>query len=177
MGIKGLNRIIKKIAPSAIQEIPIGNYVGTKIAIDSSILLYKYRYCSQGPQGENSHVFGFFQRACYYLRRGILPIFVFDGTPPTEKQYVIEKRSNHKLRIQEKINELQSLRSYSTAPLVPSEPLEQMSIDEKIEKLGKQIIYVTRQHKNECRYLLRLLGIPVLDANGEAEATCASTTP
>lgn len=158
MGIKGLNKIIKKIAPQIIREKPIADYVGTKISIDSSILLYKYRYCSQ--ESQNSHVFGFFQRTCYYLRRGILPVFVFDGTPPTEKQNVLEKRSNHKLRLQEKID---SLRSYSTST----------DISDQIEKLGKQIIYVTKQHRHECRYLLRLLGIPIIDASGEAEVTCA----
>lgn len=169
MGIKGLNKIIKKVAPNILKERHVSEYANTKIAIDSSILMYKYRYCSQGPQGQNSHIFGFFQRACFYLYRGILPVFAFDGAPPTEKQFVIEKRSNHKLRLQEKIDNLRA-RSYSTTSDSASIPSD---TEEKIEKLNRQIIYVTKQHRHECRYLLRLLGIPVLDANGEAEQACA----
>ena len=107
MGIKGLNKVIRKLAPHIIREKHIGNYVNSKIAIDSSILIYKYRYgkpvsfdaLGKAKDSDNSHVIGFMQKVCFYLRRGIVPVFVFDGKPPTEKQNILDKRSNQKIKI------------------------------------------------------------------------------
>ena len=44
MGIRGLNNMIKKHAPEAILYKSIKSYSGTVVAIDCSILLYKFKY-------------------------------------------------------------------------------------------------------------------------------------
>jgi len=44
---------------------------------------------------------------------------------------------------------------------------------EDIEKFGKRTMKVTREHSEECKRMLRLMGVPVVDAPCEAEATCA----
>ena len=185
MGIRQLNKILKRVAPSAIIEKSIHCYIHSKIAIDSSILIYKYRYAAQGS--DDSHIYGFIQRVCFYLKRGILPVFVFDGIPPDAKKDTLEKRVKQKSKIETRISQLINKRDMST---IVEQSVEQsieqsieqseedymtpLEIDEEISKLRKQVTYVTKSHRQECKYLLKLLGIPVIESSGEAETTCAA---
>mgnify|MGYP001240920423 CR=1 FL=1 len=163
MGIRGLNTIIKRFSPDAITTHPIEYYRDSSIAIDTSILLYKFRYASK--QTENSHLNGFMTRVLYYLNLGIKPIFVFDGIPPPEKKNTIYKRFEHKKRIEEKIENLlkphetdllykaatTSVAACSLHSVPQSEEPMIMSCKPQIEKLSKQIIYVTKSHREDTK--------------------------
>ncbi|KAL4719617.1 hypothetical protein ACJJTC_002478, partial [Scirpophaga incertulas] len=165
MGILGLSKLIADIAPHALKEMEIKNYFGRKIAIDASMSLYQFLIAvrSEGAQltsvdGETtSHLMGTFYRTIRLVENGIKPVYVFDGKPPDLKAHQLNKRAEKR---DEAEKELQKA----------TEAGDQASI----EKFNRRLVKVTRQHGEEARELLKLMGVPVVEAPCEAEAQCAA---
>jgi len=171
MGIKDLTKLIKENAPEAIKLVSKKSFKGKVIAIDSSVLIYQFlaqvRIGGQTLQNENgedtSHIQGLLNRATNLIIMGIKPIFVFDGKPPEFKYGTLEKRTAAKEKAKEKLEEAK-------------EKMEEDDTEEtraEVDKFAKQTIKMTGKHISDCKTLLRLMGIPVIDAPCEAEATCA----
>ena len=165
MGIRGFNAFIKKICPECITEHSITKYSNKILAIDASILLYKYRHISNISEAcVNSHLFGFINRIKLYNKYNITPVFVFDGIPPEQKKITLKKRQLTKRKIYEKIEILQDITTNNEE--------EQDEINKEINKLTCQIINVTKQHIDDVKELLDILNIQYYDAPDEAEKYC-----
>lgn len=162
MGIKGLTSLIKKNVPDALQNYNLRYFNGSSIAIDTSILLYKFRYSNNN---QNSHISGFLNKCLNYVRYGIIPVFIIDGKPPPEKTETLKKRYRQRQRLEERIKELKS-------KIEAGEENKKENL-QKIFKLDKQIIKVNKEHHEETQELLKILGFQVIQSPGEAEETCA----
>uniref|UniRef100_A0A8C7HJ84 Flap endonuclease 1 n=1 Tax=Oncorhynchus kisutch TaxID=8019 RepID=A0A8C7HJ84_ONCKI len=157
MGIHGLAKLIADQAPSAIKEQDIKNYFGRKIAIDASMCMYQFLVAVrqdgnvlQNEDGETtSHLMGMFYRTIRMLEHGIKPVYVFDGKPPQLKSGEVRQ---------------------AEVTLASMSQWEQ----ENIDKFSKRLVKVTRQHNDECKKLLTLMGVPYIEAPCEAEASCAA---
>lgn len=162
MGIRGLNALIKRYAPDAIQVCDISKYKNSKVAIDCSILLYKFKYASRA---ENSHLIGIANRIKFYLMNGILPIFVFDGAPPDAKKITLLKRQSAKEKMYTRLEELRAK--------TPETDEENNNIKDEIKKLMSQLIVIKKSHVDESKELLKKAGIPYCTAPEDAEKYCA----
>ena len=162
MGIRGLNNMIKKYAPESIMTTNIKKYSGSVVAIDCSILLYKFKYASKD---ENSHLVGIANRVKFYLTNGILPVFVFDGLPIEAKKKTIEKRNVNKEKLYVRLEELRSK--------ITETEEDKTEIKQEIEKVSSQIITIKKHHIEEVKELLSLSGIPYCNAPDDAEKFCA----
>ena len=162
MGIRGLNTIIKKYSPNSIRDISIKDVSNSIVAIDCSILLYKFKYASKVP---NSHLIGIANRVKFYLMNGILPVFVFDGSPPEAKRNTIARRHAAKEKLYIKIDELKKE--------IPETETRAKEIQEEIEKISSQLIVIKKCHIDECKEMLNLCGIPYCTAPEDAEKYCA----
>lgn len=178
MGIKGLNKIIKQLAPDATTCEHVSVFRGTKVAIDSEILVHKF----MSSENTNAHIFGFLTNVLWYLRNGIMPVYVFDGHPVLhKKKNAISRRMHTKDQISKKIDDLEDLivehPMFVTAESFAGNnpyPDDLNDLFSKLSRFQKKMskIRVTRQSRNECKYLLKLMGVPYINAPNDAEAMC-----
>lgn len=162
MGIKGLNGIIMENAPLAIRKSEIKAFFGRKVAIDASMSLYQFLIAVRQTDGtqllnENgettSHLMGVFYRTLRMVDNGIKPCYVFDGKPPVLKKHELDKRTERRKDTEKKLQEATDL-------------------NEKI-KQERRLVKVSKEHNDEAKHLLKLMGIPYVEAPSEAEAQCA----
>ncbi|OVA16596.1 XPG/Rad2 endonuclease [Macleaya cordata] len=166
MGIKGLTKLLADKAPKCMKEQKLENYFGREIAIDASLSIYQFLIVvgRNGTQmltneaGEiTSHLQGMFTRTIRLLEAGLKPVYVFDGKPPDLKRQELAKRYSKRLDATDDL-----------AAAIES------GDKEEIEKFSKRTVKVTKQHNEDCKKLLRLMGVPLVEASSEAEAECAA---
>ncbi|EGB12872.1 hypothetical protein AURANDRAFT_19112 [Aureococcus anophagefferens] len=170
MGIKGLMGVINEHAPGAVKELVIEGYTGRVVAIDASMSLYQFliaiRHQGEGgapssvltnAEGEQtSHIQGMFNRTIRLLQAGVRPVYVFDGKPPNMKGGELAKRT--------------AKRQEAEAALKKATENDDA---EGISKYSALLTKVSRKDCDDVKQLLRLMGVPVVDAPCEAEAQCA----
>lgn len=189
MGIRNLMTIIKKYCPEEvynrildIKDIPKPQGMKiNKVGVDTSLLLYKYRHASNKvSQGDGSvkkdiHIVGFINRVAFYLKANTIPIFIFDGKPPAEKDNTLKERREHREKMEEQIVALED--NISTFGEEEVEKVKQARSE--IDSIKKNLVYVKKEHFEEIRTLLDLMGIKYFDPakenlQGEAEHICST---
>ncbi len=104
-----------------------------------------------------SHLMGTFYRTIRLLENGIKPIYVFDGKPPDMKAGELTKRAERREEAQKQLDKATEAGDAAD-----------------MEKFNRRLVRVTKQHNEEARELLKLMGVPYIEAPCEAEAQCAA---
>ncbi len=138
---------------------------GKTLAIDFSNAVYQFLASIRQPDGTplmdrkgrvTSHLMGIFTRFSNLLLKGIKPIIVFDGQAPDIKHKTKEMRAEIKREAE--------ARFYSAK--------ERKDIEE-MAKYAKQTGRINEEMLEVSKQLIEGLGIPVVQAKGEAEAQCS----
>lgn len=164
MGIKGLTKLLGDNAPSAIKPQKVQSLFGRKIAIDASMCIYQLLVAvrmgadnlTNDDGNVTSHITGLFYRSIRLLELGIKPIFVFDGKPPVMKAGELEKRAAAKKAAEE-----------------AAQKAKEDGDLEAAARFARRVNRVTPEMIEGCKTLLKLMGVPIVEAPCEAEAQCA----
>jgi len=160
MGIKGLTQLLKQHSPDSIQTTNLYKLSGCRVAVDASLFMYKMlinmrtpdkSYLTSSDGSIVSHIVGIFYKTSNYLALNITPIYVFDGAPPKHKRDVIQNR--------------QDKATHAKLAMTNTE-----LTGEQKNNLEKQSIRLTKQHVDDIKHLLNLMGVSYVQAHGEAEA-------
>ena len=159
MGIKHLNRFLREYCPKSIEQMHLNQLRGQKIAVDTSIYLYRF-------SGDDALIENMYLMISTFRHYDIKPIFIFDGKPPEEKYEAIKERKQQKNIAEEKYNLLKSTLTNATNE-------ERIYIQNNMDILKKKFIRIHHNDKLAVKELLEAYGISYLDAPGEADVLCA----
>lgn len=196
MGTKDLIPFLKKRCPKIIREIPLSELRGMKLSCDTFNYLYKYKSVTQAisrTRGIPKSFLEFFISLiiCLY-DNGIDIIFIFDGKAPDAKKGTQISRRERKEKARKKINlyseailllqkknpdtdRVKKLLEESTGKTIESDldipPVTELA--KKVESLENQIINISPDDIKNLKDMLESLGVPWVEADGEAEQLCA----
>lgn len=159
MGIKYLNKHLQSNCSNSIKQISLHELSGKRIVIDTSIYLYRFL-------GENALLENFYLMISIFRQYNIIPLFIFDGKPPIEKEELLKKRKAGKKEAESKYKELKR-KLYD----VPED--EKREIEDTMLTLKKDFIRVHHTDIENVKMLIQSYGVSYIEAPGEADKLCA----
>ena len=163
MGIKYLNKYLQSNCKNSIHQIGLHELRDKKIAIDTSIYLYRFL-------GESALLENFYLMISIFRQYNIIPLFVFDGKPPKEKYDLLKKRKMDKQNAEMKYNELECKINDSCITI---DPTEEREIKETMDGLKKDFIRLHHTDIENVKLLFQAYGVSYIEAPGEADKLCA----
>ncbi len=145
------------------ESVELEYFAGKKIAVDALNTLYQFISIIRQPDGTplkdsrgriTSHLSGILYRVSNMVEEGIRPIFVFDGEPPEFKREELEERKERREEAERKWKEA-------------------LERGEDAKKYAQAAARVDDYIIESSIKLLKLMGIPVVQAPSEGEAQAA----
>ena len=152
MGIKSLTKLLKNNTTNSIKNINLYQLSGKKVAIDASLFIYKTLIAINTKDKNKKdiwHIIGIFNKTVNYLSLNITPIYIFDGKPPELKQKLLNERK-------QKLDYNKIL-------------LQNSNNKDDVQKYKKRCVKITKEHINDIKKLLSLMGVSYIHLDGEAE--------
>jgi 5'-3' exonuclease len=175
MGIKSnFNKFISYTASfNVFEEIHVSQYATKKIAIDTTLFLFKYK-----ASLSDKWMTGFVNLICLFRKYNVHCIFIFDGPSPEEKQSEQLHRKEGKQKLQDNVTCLEAdlMAFYSTGVL--SDKLQKLSsphetLEYSIHKKKNQIVNIDSSDFLLLKEMLDILKVPHHDAITESEKFCS----
>jgi len=147
------------------KKISLEDLSGKTIAIDAYNAIYQFLSIIRGIAGEplkdrsgkiTSHLSGLFYRTINLLEKGIKPVYVFDGKPPSLKEAEIKRR----MKIKEEA-------------VIKYEDALKRGDFEEAKRYAQMTSRIEDSMVEDAKRLLSSLGVPWVQAPSEGEAQAA----
>jgi flap endonuclease-1 len=157
---------LRDLVPKA--PVKLEDLSGKTIAIDAFNALYQFLAIIRQPDGTplkdstgkvTSHLSGLLYRTSNLMEMGIKPIYVFDGIPPILKHEEIERRKQ--IKVEAAVHYEKAIAKGDTA---------------KARMFAQATTSLKDYMKEDAHKLLRLMGLPWVQAPSEGEAQAAHMT-
>lgn len=199
MGIQDLFTLLKDECPDLILKTSLSQWRGHSFAVDISIFLNKYIKSA----GEKLWMNTFIIFLCILKKHGIKAVCIFDGpNPPIEKKQEQEARRANITKAKTRLTDAHELRDIALKYMDMEQFLDE-DIQERaklfvgtrrkipyvidweepkdvydilcviIEGLDKQIAPITDDQREKAWEIVKMMGLPTFQCDGEAEALCA----
>lgn len=191
MGIKNLHKVLKHHCPDVYHEVHLSHYAYKKVAIDTSLYMFKYKTIF----GEDKWLNAFINLVCCLRRNEIHCVFIYDTSAPVEKSQERVKRKENRDKNEQRILLLDEafkkakqtgvydqvlldlrLEDVRVKSLLRPNAVQSVNLDrieEYIAKLKNQIVSITQADFDLTKKLFTILGIPFYQAVEEAETSCS----
>jgi 5'-3' exonuclease len=176
MGVRFLNTLIKRKAPSALKYVSLSQYSGKTIVIDTSIYIHKYL-------ASNSLMESMYFMISQFKYLNITPVFIFDGVAPAEKKGVLNARASVRENALEQYNRLDTLLHKSVEPSSSTEVDTSSSMNcgcecpeqirRRMQSLKRRFIRISNFELNDLKRLMREFGVEYIESDGESDLLCA----
>ena len=161
MGIQYLNTYIKNnVGRDAIIQTKLSDLSGKVIAVDTSIYLYRFL----AEEALLEHMYTMISLFRYY---NIIPIFVFDGKAPAEKNKLLQKRNTEKNIAEEKYYHIKQELE------VTKNTSHYNKLNKNMITLKKKFVRIKKQDIIKVQNLMDAFGVTYIKADGEADEVCA----
>ena len=165
MGIKGLNRYLKKQCIRSITPINIQEIENKTIVVDTSI--YMYKFLEQNTLLEN-----FFTMITEMRHYNIQLLFIFDGMPDESKMPILWERVYQRKEALQQYKTLKAEYESKTESNTLT-AVEQDTLLKQMEQYKKSSTRVKEKHIKKVKELLDAMNVYYMDAPMEADTLCA----
>lgn len=161
MGVPHLNSLILSQVPDAAIKTHLSSLSGQKVAIDTSIFMYRYkeRECLL----ENMY-----NLVNLFKKHNIVACFIFDGKPPEEKSAVIQTRREARYKAYDELVKCEETLAHEVLS-----SNERRALEARIAILKAKSTRVTQTDVSSVKDLLTAMGVVWVEACGEADGLCA----
>jgi 5'-3' exonuclease len=189
MGIRMLNKFLQDKCKLSISRVNLSELSGKKIAVDISIYLYKFL-------GDNALLENLYLMISIFRENNIIPVFVFDGKPPAEKNDTIAFRKKTKINARDEYYRLKQILDDIESDVAVSDcdgggggggggggdddeetvtdiPSNTADIRIMMDKLKKKFVILKSEHIQNAKMLLQAYGMTYIESPGEADMLCA----